>query len=147
MPEEIIILLGWNIVITLLLVWLVRKFIFLGKGIKERNVVAILGKEVLLRRKVEENLTKLQEEIKQLKNKINKAVQRVKIVRFNPYNDVGGDQSFVVSLLDGEACGLVLSSLHGREGTRVYAKPVVKGEGKEYSLSSEEKEAINDVRK
>lgn len=71
-----------------------------------------------------------------------KYVQKLGIVRFNPYNDTGGNQSFAIAFLDRKGDGLVLSSLHGRAGTRVYSKPVVKGEGTEFTLSDEEKLAI-----
>lgn len=69
-------------------------------------------------------------------------IQKVGLVRFNPFKDTGGDQSFTLALLDGEGSGAVVSSLHSRTGTRIYAKPVIRGEGEEYELSKEEKEAI-----
>lgn len=69
-------------------------------------------------------------------------VQKLGIVRFNPYNDTGGNQSFAIALLSRLGDGVVLSSLHGRAGTRVYAKPVKAGQGVEFSLSEEERVAI-----
>jgi hypothetical protein len=69
------------------------------------------------------------------------AIQRVGIVRFNPFSDTGGDQSFSIALLDGAGDGLVLSSLFGRSETRVFAKPVQRGQSK-YQLTTEEQEAI-----
>jgi hypothetical protein len=68
-------------------------------------------------------------------------VQHVGIVRFNPYPDKGGDQSFVLALLDNHTDGVVLSALHGRTDVRVYAKPVIGGQST-YTLTAEEKEAI-----
>jgi hypothetical protein len=64
------------------------------------------------------------------------------VVRFNPFKDIGGDQSFALALLDGKNSGLVVSSLHTREGTRIYSKPVIKGESEKYPLTDEEKSAI-----
>jgi len=69
-------------------------------------------------------------------------VQRVGVVRFNPFPDAGGDQSFAVALLDAEGTGLVVSSLHGRAETRVFAKAVSGGHSK-HSLSTEEQDAID----
>lgn len=70
-------------------------------------------------------------------------ISRTEVVRFNPFKEVGGNQSFVIALLNGRNTGFVLSSLHTREGTRIYAKPVVKGaETEEHPLSKEEKYAI-----
>ncbi len=72
-----------------------------------------------------------------------KHVQKVKLKRFNPFGDTGGDQSFSIAFLDGNNDGVVFSSLHGRSGTRIYAKPVSSGKQKEYELSGEETEVIN----
>jgi hypothetical protein len=70
-----------------------------------------------------------------------RAFQRVGLVRFNPFEDTGGNQSFALALLDGEGNGLVLSSLHARSGTRVYAKAIREGRS-EAPLSEEETAAI-----
>ncbi|MBI3522110.1 MAG: DUF4446 family protein [Chloroflexi bacterium] len=68
-------------------------------------------------------------------------LQRVGVVRFNPFSDTGGDQSFAIALLDTQGNGVVLSSLHGRADTRVFAKQVVQGRSR-HQLSDEEQEAI-----
>ena len=68
-------------------------------------------------------------------------VQRVGIVRFNPFEETGGNQSFVVALLDGDFNGVLLTSLHARAGTRVYLRTVVAGTC-DVTLSAEESEAL-----
>ncbi len=68
-------------------------------------------------------------------------VQHVGVVRYNPFADKGGDQSFAVALLDDHADGVVFNGLHSRNDSRVYAKPIVGG-GSTYPLTGEEKEAI-----
>ena len=68
-------------------------------------------------------------------------IQRVGIVRYNPFSGVGSDQSFSIALLDNGKNGVVVTSLYGREGNRIYAKPVSSG-ASEYILSEEEKKAI-----
>lgn len=68
-------------------------------------------------------------------------IRNVGIVRFNPFPDAGGDQSFAIALLDSEGTGIVLSSLHARTDTRVFAKPVEGGRSR-YPLSDEEQDAI-----
>jgi len=70
------------------------------------------------------------------------SLQKISMVRFNPFGDVGGDQSFSLAMLDGHNSGLVITSIHGRGGTRVYAKPIDLGTSK-YSLSAEENKAIS----
>ncbi|MDE3112536.1 MAG: DUF4446 family protein [Chloroflexota bacterium] len=68
-------------------------------------------------------------------------IRNVGVVRFNPFADAGGDQSFAIALLDSEGSGIVLSSLHARTDTRVFAKPVQTGRSR-YPLSDEEQDAI-----
>jgi hypothetical protein len=70
-----------------------------------------------------------------------RAFQRVGLVRFNPFEDTGGNQSFALALLDAEGNGWVLSSLHARAGTRVYAK-AIRGGRSDGALSEEEAAAI-----
>lgn len=86
------------------------------------------------------------QELFEISNKIHnlsqKSVHKVGIIRFNPFKDIGGDQSFALALLDGKNSGITISSLHTREGTRIYSKPVVKGESEKYTLTEEEKAAI-----
>ena len=69
------------------------------------------------------------------------AVQRVALVRFNPFELTGGNQSFALALMDAAGNGLVISSLHARAGTRIYGKALVAGRA-ETALSAEETEAV-----
>ena len=72
--------------------------------------------------------------------------QKMGFVRFNPFDRIGGEQSFVISLLDKDDNGIVLNFLYTREGVRIYAKPVKDGTGTEYELAKEEMEAIKKAR-
>ncbi len=67
--------------------------------------------------------------------------QKIGFMRFNPFADTGGDQSFALALLDHENNGIVISSLYNREGTRIYAKAIDHGTPKQ-ALSDEEKEVL-----
>ncbi len=75
-------------------------------------------------------------------NLINNSIQKVAIIRFNPFDDLGGDQSFSLAMLNSDNDGIVLTSLHNRDNTRVYAKPVKSAKGDNITLSQEEKNAI-----
>jgi hypothetical protein len=68
-------------------------------------------------------------------------VQHVGLVRYNPFQDTGGDQSFALALLDKQGDGVVISSLHSRTMTRFYAKPIKAGIAV-VSLSEEEVKAV-----
>lgn len=70
-----------------------------------------------------------------------RSFQRIGLVRFNPFEDTGGNQSFALALLDQAGDGFVVSSLHARAGTRVYGKAISKGTS-ESNLSAEESEAV-----
>jgi hypothetical protein len=70
-----------------------------------------------------------------------RAFQRVGLVRYNPFEDTGGNQSFALALLDDHGDGFVLSSLHTRTATRVYGKSISRGRS-EAALSDEEQEAL-----
>lgn len=69
-------------------------------------------------------------------------VQKIGLLRFNPFKDTGGDQSFILALLDAKETGVVVTALYSRSGTRWYAKRVVQGHGAEHELSGDEKKAL-----
>ena len=68
-------------------------------------------------------------------------IQKVGLVRFNPFKELGGDHSFSLAILDGKDSGVVITGLHTRDRTRIYMKEVIMGESK-HDLSSEEKKAV-----
>ena len=70
-----------------------------------------------------------------------RSLQHIGMVRYNPFDDTGSDQSFAIALLDDRRDGVVLSSLHGRANTRIFAKPVAAG-ASAHNLSDEEAQAI-----
>lgn len=92
------------------------------------------------------NLDKDVQELFEASNKIYKlafrGIHKVGVVRFNPFKDIGGNQSFSIALLDGKNSGLIISSLHTREGTRIYSKPITEGTSKDHTLTEEEKKAV-----
>ena len=92
-------------------------------------------------KELEERLKEVTEELSAFKKASRKAVKKIGIVRFNPFGEIGGDQSFSLALLDEEDNGVVVTSHYGREMNRVYAKSIKKG-GSEHTLSKEEREAI-----
>lgn len=68
-------------------------------------------------------------------------IRHVGLVRFSPFHDTGGDQSFALALLDGERNGVVVTGLHARTDSRLYAKPIERGNST-YSLTPEERGAM-----
>jgi hypothetical protein len=92
-------------------------------------------------KKTQEQLEVLSQKLADLQKKSKLSVQRVGMVRFNPFNEVGSNQSFSLALLDDNNDGLVLTSLYTRQENRIYGKPIKAGSS-EYTLSNEEKQAI-----
>lgn len=88
----------------------------------------------------------LRKEVEKISQTSKASVQKVGLIRYNPFSNVGGDQSFSVALLDGNDDGVVITSLYSREGNRVYGKAVKNGIS-QYSLSNEEKKAIEEATK
>ncbi len=73
------------------------------------------------------------------------AFQKVGLVRYNPFEDTGGNQSFAIALLDANDDGIIVSSLHARGGTRIYAKALTAGRS-DAALSDEEAQALRIAR-
>lgn len=71
-----------------------------------------------------------------------KSITKLGLVRFNPFGDTGGDQSFCLTCLNSKNDGYILSSIHARSGTRVYAKPISAGKSS-HNLSDEEQQSLN----
>jgi len=90
---------------------------------------------------IKNEFEKIKKDFEELKEKNKFNVQKIGIVRFNPFKEVGGNQSFSLTLLDGNDNGVVVTSLYTREENRVYGKPIKNGRS-EYVLSDEERKSI-----
>lgn len=110
-------------------------------GADGQNIERSLAKYFQSVNKLDAKHELLAKSYQDLSAKAELASQKISIVRFNPFGDTGGDQSFVLAVLDNHHSGYVLTSIHGREGTRVYIKPIDFGKSK-YTLSREEQQAI-----
>lgn len=110
---------------------------FFKKEKKEKTTKEILESFDLLEKKVE-NLTLIVEDLKKENGNM---VQKIGLIRFNPFSNTGGDQSFSLAILDGKNDGVVITSFYSSEGSSVYGKLIKKGESLNI-LSEEEKEAI-----
>jgi hypothetical protein len=116
------------------------KTFFSGKSAEDLE--SVLLKQLKNTEELDREIQEIFEILNRLRALTLKSIHKTSIVRFNPFKEVGGNQSFCVALLDGRNSGMVISSLHTREGTRVYAKPVVNGGAENFPLTDEEKTAI-----
>lgn len=145
---------GLFVVLAILIGWLVFISFFLFRLASHYNrlLQGTSGEATTLREVLEKILKSLQVSEERINELVKRAeeseeeskthIQKVGLLRFNPFEEVGGDQSFILVLLNDENDGIVLTSLHSRTGTRWYGKTVKDGKGVEHELSNEEKEAI-----
>ncbi|OGH24392.1 MAG: hypothetical protein A3B47_01345 [Candidatus Levybacteria bacterium RIFCSPLOWO2_01_FULL_39_24] len=136
----------WLFIVSIFLWKALSHYNKLGRGLKDKDFKSIM--EALL-----EDTRIAKKDINGLKlycDKIQKDgflhIQKIGLVRFNPFKDTGGDQSFILSLVDGNDTGVIISGLYARSGTRWYAKRVVEGKSLEHELSDEEKKALKEAR-
>lgn len=115
------------------------KKVFLGKKAKDlEDTILMLKDDVDELKKSKDTAEK---EIILINAKLKKSIRGLETIRFNPFPDQGGNQSFAVSFLNEEGDGLVLSSLYARERMSVFAKPI-KGGKSDYELTEEEGQVL-----
>ncbi len=138
-----IVLLLLDVILFLSLARITRHYNSLTKGIDKKTLTNVL-------QGIQQSLATHERSIEGTHKALNHLVESVRthlhtpsLTRFNPFGDTGGDQSFILGLLDGNKDGIVITSLHSRENTRFYVKSVKAGVGIEHPLSSEEEKAIN----
>jgi len=137
----------WLLVLTVLFWQMLSHYNRLTKGSNHKSLKAIL-EEVLTKIDLyEKDIEHLKKYCDNLQRDGNLHIQKVGILRFNPFKDTGGDQSFILSLVDAKDTGIIISALYSRSGTRWYAKKVIEGKGAEYELSEEEKKALKSASK
>jgi hypothetical protein len=136
------ILLLWNILLSVSLRRIKGKNEEFFAGGKVKNLEDFL----ISQNKGIKILDKDIQELYNISNQINKlafrSYHKIGMIRFNPFKDVGGDQSFAIALLNGRNNGITLSSLYSRDGARFYAKSIINGESSKHPLTQEEKDAI-----
>jgi len=108
------------------------------KKSKPENIKEILQEFNNLKGKIE----KISQDLEILKKDSKLHIQKIGLIRYNPFSNVGGDQSFSLALLDSNNSGIVITSLYAEGGNRIYGKKIENGKS-EYTLSQEEQEAIN----
>jgi len=115
-------------------------------GLSDRNMEELLETCLGSVNSVSAKNRDIELKMNEIERTILQCVQKVGIVRFNAFDNVGSDLSFSIALLDNNDSGVVLSGIYARDSSSTYAKPVSYGKSK-YSLSAEEIQAIDIARK
>ncbi|MEK7660156.1 MAG: DUF4446 family protein [Patescibacteria group bacterium] len=140
-PYLLIAILTYVVVSAGVLIYLWRRLRAIFKGRNAADLEELLGDIAHSADTIMASQERIEQRIDGIDDALSHAVQHVGVVRFNPFDDAGGDQSFALALLDARDTGVVVSSLYSREGTRLYAKPIVRGKSK-YRLTEEEHDAL-----
>lgn len=134
-------LLGWAILLQIRLRRLSRQYTRLTTGVTGASLEELLNQHVDDVRQALETVSSLETRTRTIERTLEHTVQWMGMLRFNPFRNTGGAQSFALAIVDGHGDGVVISSLHARENTRVYAKPLHRWTS-EHTLTQEEQEAI-----
>lgn len=136
----------WLGIITIFLWNAIAHYNKLSKGLTDKSLKSVLENLMKDTRNNKEDIDYLKSYCDRIHKEGLLHIQKIGLVRFNPFKDTGGDQSFILSMVDGNNTGVIVSGLFARSGTRWYAKKVVKGKSLEHELSEEEKMALKEAK-
>jgi hypothetical protein len=137
----IVALFAWNAMMRSELNRLKENAAVLFSGKNAKDLEGVILEQVEKSKQLEQAIISLKDMDQRIIGNLAYALQKFGMVRFNPFGEVGGNQSFAVCLLDNFNSGVIILSLYSRDGVRIYAKPIQKGKS-EYQLSKEEEEAL-----
>ena len=140
---------GLLVLILILLAWIIYLEIRLGRLFRGKKatdfegIIADIGQAIdELFGQTEQGAARLSE----IEQKLRRTLSKFHTVRFNPFKDQGGNQSFATCLMDESGEGVVVSSIYTRDKVSVYAKPLTNKQST-YELTEEERESITEASK
>jgi hypothetical protein len=136
----------WLMILTILILRLASNFNTIFHKANKESITTILDKLVKDRELARKDIDSLFQRINKLEDLSQAFIQKIGLIRFNPFSDTGGDQSFILALLDNDKSGIVISGLYARSGMRWYVKRIKKSQGIDHELSIEEQKAIDSAK-
>lgn len=137
----------WLLICTVLLIRMLLHYRNLTANVSKKDLISSLNHLISISERNSKDVECLNEKLNKEITENKKHLQKMGFKRYNPFTDTGGDQSFTAAILDDLGDGIMISSLHSRENTRLYAKKVDGGKVSSQSLSSEEQEVIKQALK
>lgn len=151
---EAYIIVGLSIIILIMLIMLISlarsiskldtKYRKLTRGINNKNLEEIIVNYL-------DNIDEVKEIAHDVKNrqdnideKLKECFQKISILRYKAFDDVGSDLSFSIALLNENNDGVIITGIYGRHDSTVYAKPIDEGISR-YDLSDEEEEVLENA--
>ena len=149
MEENLIYLVVFFVILVIILILIIIKLekrvssLLLGKNAKslEDTILQVLS-EI---KRIDMDLELKEKILKDINKRLKTKGRGVGLVRFNPFTNSGGNQSFAVAFVNENGDGVIVSTLYGRERTSIFAKPISKWKS-EYELTKEETEALEKAR-
>ena len=139
----LVIMLGiWIAVLTVLFIRMSAHYNALTKGTTTKTMQEVLTALITKQEANTKGIQTLERSLKEVEADGQLHLQRIGIVRFNPFSDTGGSQSFTIAILDGKDNGIIMTSLYARTGNRWYIKHIKAGSCMDVELSKEEQSAI-----
>lgn len=132
----------WILGLTLQFLKLKNHYNSLISGTNKKTLEGVLTSIVQDVRTTKKDIVHLSDRCATIEKEQLLHIQKIGLLRFNPFKDTGGDQSFIMAMLDANDTGVVITALYSRSGTRWYAKRVVSARGVEHELSEDEKKAL-----
>ena len=121
-----------------------KKYDFFMQGDNGASLEPKLSVEVSEIRDAAKGLETMMTEQAAIRNIQSNTIQKIGFIKYNAFENIGNDLSFALTLLDGNNNGICISSIYGRNESRIFSKPIVKGKSL-VSLSQEELESLNEA--
>jgi len=138
-----VIAIAWLLFITSFLVWFYLSLKNILKDSKDKNFLKTFKNIEEIQQKNLKDILNLNLDLDSFKKESRLNIQRVGLAKYNPFKETGGNNSFSLVLLDGNKNGIIITSLHTRERTRLYLKEVISGKPK-IELSDDEEQALKE---
>lgn len=138
-----------SIIVLIILLWVLMIEIRLKRifaGIKAKNleeVLVTIGKKL---NQIEQKQTEIDKHLTVIDQRLNKSIRNIETLRFNPFVEAGGNQSFAVAFLNDDGNGVILSSLYARDRMSMFAKPIINGKSS-FELTEEERSVLEKAKK
>ena len=140
--SSIIIVIIWNIILSVRLSALGEKYKRFMRGSSTKNFENMLLDHIEDIEEAVERVNIINEDLINVKNQMDRCIQKFNIIRYNAFNDTGSDLSFSIAMLDNYNDGFIITGIYGRNESINYAKPISKGTSR-YPLSVEEELVLN----
>ena len=140
----VIALLVYCVILHIRLESLKKKYDFFMQGDNGASLERKLSVEVSEIRDAAKSLETMLTEQAAIRNIQSNTIQKIGFIKYNAFENIGNDLSFALTLLDGNNNGICISSIYGRNESRIFSKPIVKGKSL-VSLSQEELESLNEA--